>query len=168
MAIELRAYGDDDLPLTAALEADAQVMRRLGGPVGAQEAARIHARRMAGVAAGDWYFTIHVPGAPRPAGIIAIWRTPWEGGLVHEVGSLLFPEFQARGIAAEAFAMLVERGRAERRFTEIHGFADVRNGPSNGIVRRLGFTLLGECDLDYEGRPLRCNHWILDVPALGD
>ncbi|WP_238011176.1 GNAT family N-acetyltransferase [Dactylosporangium sp. AC04546] len=163
MTIELRPYGAEDLALTAALEADPEVKSRLGGAVGADEAGRIHERRMAAVARGDWYFTIHVTGAPRPAGVIAIFRTPWEGGHIHEVGSMLFPEFQAQGIAAEAFRMLVERGRHERRFTEIHGFAEVSNGPSNGIVRRLGFELLGECDMDYEGVPIRCNHWRLTI-----
>ncbi|GAA0736242.1 GNAT family N-acetyltransferase [Dactylosporangium roseum] len=168
MGIELRPYGDEDLALTVALEADPEVKSRLGGPVGAEEAARIHAKRMAGVADGDWYFTIHVDGARRPAGIIAIFRTPWEGGIVHEVGSMLFPEFQAQGVAAAAFRVLVERGRAEGRFTEIHGFADVRNGPSNGIVRRLGFELLGQCDMDYEGRPIHCNHWRLSITPDSD
>ncbi|GAA2615177.1 hypothetical protein GCM10010399_52640 [Dactylosporangium fulvum] len=168
MGIELRPYGAEDLALTAALEADPEAKSRLGRTVGVEEAARIHAKRMAGVAAGDWYFTIHVDGAPHPAGIIAIFRTPWEGGIVHEVGSMLFPEFQAQGVAAEAFRMLVERGRAEGRFTEIHGFADVRNGPSNGIVRRLGFELLGQCDMDYEGRPIHCNHWRLRIMPESD
>jgi RimJ/RimL family protein N-acetyltransferase len=165
VAITLRPYGDDDLPLTEALESDPDVMRRLGGTVAADEAGRIHAKRMAGIARGDWYFTIHVDGASRIAGIIAIWQTPWEGGSVHEVGSMLFPEFQAQGIAANAFRILVDRGLAERKFTEIHGFAEVHNEPSNGIVRRLGFELLGECDLDYEGRPLRCNHWVLRLTS---
>ena len=165
MAIELRPYGDDDLALTEALESDVEVMRGLGGVAGTGESARIHARRMAGIARGDWYFTIHVDGGARPAGIIAIWQTPWDGGFVHEVGTMLFPEFHAQGIAMRAFRILAERGRAEAKFSAVHAFTGVHNEPSNAIVRRLGFTPLEECDVDYEGRPLRCNHWVFQVDS---
>jgi len=27
----------------------------------------------------------------------------------------------------------------------------------------MGFTLLGQCEVAYEGRPLRSNHWTLDL-----
>jgi len=33
----------------------------------------------------------------------------------------------------------------------------------NLIGARLGWTNIGQTDLDYEGRPMRCNHWILDL-----
>jgi hypothetical protein len=39
----------------------------------------------------------------------------------------------------------------------------VQNGPSNGICRSLGFTLIGEQDVVFAGRQLRSNHWQIDT-----
>ena len=44
----------------------------------------------------------------------------------------------------------------------VHAFPATSNGPSNGICRSLGFTLLGEQDVTFAGRVLRSNHWLID------
>jgi hypothetical protein len=31
------------------------------------------------------------------------------------------------------------------------------------VAERLGFHRLADCELDYEGRPLRCTHWVLGL-----
>ena len=33
---------------------------------------------------------------------------------------------------------------------------------SNALCRKFGFELIGEETIDYGGRALRCNHWVLD------
>jgi RimJ/RimL family protein N-acetyltransferase len=48
----------------------------------------------------------------------------------------------------------------------LYAFPSVGNAPSNGICRKLGFTLVGETEYEYppgSGRVMRCNDWRLDL-----
>ncbi len=156
--MRLCPYGEADLELTIALETDPQVMRHLGGPADRERALGVHRRRLAGAAAGDWYRTIvPVDGEPA-AGLVAAWRTPWEGTTVHEIGIMFRPEQQRRGLGVTASEMLfAEIGTA---VPELHAFTAVGNEGAARGCRRLGFDRLADCDLDYEGQPLRCHHWV--------
>ena len=157
--MELRPYGESDLALTTALETDPVVMRHLGGAAGAQRAADVHRKRLAGAAAGEWYRTIVPDPATGPVGLVAIWRTPWEGGTIHEFGVMFRPEHQRRGLGVAASLRLFDEVRATGTVPEVHAFTTVGNEGAARGCRRLGFTLLGDCDLDYEGEALRCHHW---------
>ena len=159
--MELRPYNEGDLSLTTALESDPAVMKELGGPVPAEQVAPIHQERLA----GDWFFTIVPDGADQAAGIVGVWQTPWDGGSVYEAGLLLLPHFQGKGIGLKALAMVIDRARRQAAFPRLHAFPAVTNGPSNAVCEKLGFTLLEQRDLDYQGRPLRCNHWVLELTA---
>lgn len=44
----------------------------------------------------------------------------------------------------------------------MHAFPGVTNGPSNVICRSLGFTLAGDLEVEFAGRVLRSNHWVID------
>ena len=44
----------------------------------------------------------------------------------------------------------------------MHAFPGATNAPSNGICRTLGFSLLGQRDVDFAGRVLHTNHWRID------
>jgi RimJ/RimL family protein N-acetyltransferase len=157
--IELVAYTDADLALTEALELDPEVMRELGGPVARTELARVHRRRLN----EPWYFKI-VPEPPGPAaGAIGIWEAEHHGTQIHETGWMVLPEFQGRGIASAALALLIDRARAEPKIGEIHAFPAVTNTSSNALCRKFGFSLLDEAEFEFRGRPLRCNHWALEL-----
>ena len=161
--VVLRLYAESDRRLTLALESDPAVVGHLGGPVDPDAAARVHERRIAGVAAGDLIYTIVPDVGADPIGIIAIWRSEWDGRPVHELGAMLLRKHQARGVAGRAFELLLPLA-LEQGVTELHAFPSVTNGPSNAIMRKLGgFRRLEDCDLDYEGRPLRCAHWVRDL-----
>jgi RimJ/RimL family protein N-acetyltransferase len=162
--VELLTYSERDRMLTLALESDPAVVGHLGGVVDADAAAQVHERRIAAVADGDLFFTIVSDGGRDPVGIIAIWRSQWESRQVHELGAMLLPRYQAQGIAGRAFDLLLPRA-LEAGVGELHSFPAVANGPSNAILSKLGFRRLAECDLDYEGRPLRCVHWLRDLRA---
>jgi RimJ/RimL family protein N-acetyltransferase len=71
---------------------------------------------------------------------------------------MVLPAFQGRGLAGEAVRSVLERTRSERRWDVIHAFPATTNGPSFAICRKAGFLKVEECDLDYAGRILRCNH----------
>jgi hypothetical protein len=82
--------------------------------------------------------------------------------VMHELGgptarSRLPP---GRGVGSGALALPIERARTEPRFETMHAFPAVTNAPSNALCRTFGFSLLGQRDFTYAGRPLRCNHWV--------
>jgi RimJ/RimL family protein N-acetyltransferase len=46
----------------------------------------------------------------------------------------------------------------------VHAFPSVSNAPSNAVCRKLGFTLLEECEFEFpRGNFMRCNDWRLDL-----
>jgi RimJ/RimL family protein N-acetyltransferase len=163
--VELRTYSERDRQLTIALESDPDVVGHLGGVLDTDDAAQVHERRIAGVAAGDLFFTIVPDGEVEPVGVIAIWRSEFESRPVHELGAMLRPQFQARGIAGQAFELVLPRA-VDAGVGVLHSFPSVTNGPSNAILRKLGFDRIEDCDLEYEGRPLRCAHWVRDLSDL--
>lgn len=163
--MELRVYSEGDLGLTVALECDPEVMRELGGPVSREGAEAAHRRRVANVENDPWWFAIVPDEGGPPAGAIGIWKSEWEGEPVDEVGWMVLPPFQGRGIASEALGLLIGRARAQRRSERIHAFPGVTNAPSNALCRKYGFVHLGESEVKFRDRPLRVNHWVLDVNA---
>jgi RimJ/RimL family protein N-acetyltransferase len=159
--VELVRYGEDDLLLTEALECDASVMSELGGPVDRAELVDVHHRRVR----DEWWLKIVPERGGPPAGVIGIWDSAWRGAPIHEVGWMVLPALQGRGIASSALGVLIERARGEPRFQRIHAFPAVSNAPSNALCEKFDFELTGEGDFEFRGRPLRCNHWELDVRA---
>jgi RimJ/RimL family protein N-acetyltransferase len=162
--VELVPYGESDWPLTAALETDPVVMRHLGGSAmnsapGEARLRMVHDKRVAGAAVGDRYRTIVPDGATAPVGVVAIWRTVWQGQSVAELGVMLQVDYQRSGLGVAACRRLIDEVRAEGTVHELHAFTEVDNVGGTRVCRQLGFTLVGSCDLDYEGEPLRCHHW---------
>jgi len=161
-SVELIPYDEGDLALTEALECDPDVMRHLGGPVDLADLVDVHRRR---AEREDWYFKI-VPEAGSPAaGTIGIWQTEWDGVPIHEIGWMILPVFQGRGVATHALELLIRRARDEPRFERIHAFPSASNAPSNGLCRKFGFLLTGDGEFRFRDRTLHCNHWELDVRA---
>jgi RimJ/RimL family protein N-acetyltransferase len=158
--VELVPYGDGDFALTQALECDPEVMRDLGGVVDPADLVDVHRRR---AHEEDWYFKIAPEEGGPPAGTIGIWDSEWEGAPIHEVGWMVLPAFQGRGIATRALELLIQRARAEPRFEHIHAFPSTQNAPSNALCRRFGFVLTGVEDFEFRKSTLHCNHWELDL-----
>jgi RimJ/RimL family protein N-acetyltransferase len=138
-------------------------MRELGGPIARSAIPGMHRRRVD----DPWWLKI-VPEPSGPAvGTIGIWDKQLDGGMIHETGWMVLPQFQGRGFASAALALLIERVRAEPRFPSMHAFPPATNAPSNALCRRFGFTLLTARDFVYAGRTLHCNHWALETPSRG-
>jgi len=101
------------------------------------------------------------------AGTLALWSHedgPQDGGdgaAISEVGWMVLPEFQGRGLAKHAVRELLRLAREDGRWGAVHAFPGVTNGPSNGICRSLGFALVDEREITYAGHQLRVNHWVL-------
>jgi len=163
--MELVPYADEHLALTEALELDPETMRELGGPADPSDLPRVHQMRLETVARGEWYFVI-VPESPGPAaGAIGIWESTFRDQAIQEVGWMVLPQFQGRGIAKEALRILLDRARSDPRYSTIHAFPGVTNAPSNALCRGAGFAHVEEMEVRFRDRPLRVNHWELDVSA---
>jgi RimJ/RimL family protein N-acetyltransferase len=166
--VHLRDITMDDLPLYRALLTDPATMAELGGPLpedGLEDKLRGIVDE---VGHGDVWYSVIVPDeGHEPVGSVCIWEHPDDdtGEAISEIGWMVLPSHQGLGLASAAVRELLERARAERRWGPIHAFPGVTNGASNAICRRSGFRRLGERRIDYSGRSLRCNHWVLDPPA---
>lgn len=163
--IELLPWSDDDLWAVDRFLSDPEMMQHLGGAQSHEQVVNQHKRYLetATSGTGQMYKIVLSP-ANDAIGSIGYWDRTWRDEAVYETGWMILPEYQGRGYASAALALLVERLRREhvRRF--LHAFPAVTNGPSNALCRRAGFTNLGECEFEYPtGHPLRCNDWRLDL-----
>lgn len=83
---------------------------------------------------------------------------------MYEIGWLVLPAYQGQGIATKAAAGAIEHARQAPKYQYMHAFPSVENPASNAICRKLGFTLLEECQFEYPpGRSMVVNDWCLDL-----
>ena len=82
-----------------------------------------------------------------------------------EIGWMVLPEFQGRGMAGEAVRAVLGLARADGRWGPIHAFPSRTNEPSNAICRSRGFSLLGEEETAFAGRVFPTNHWVFGPSA---
>ncbi|MEU8542602.1 GNAT family N-acetyltransferase [Streptomyces sp. NPDC048717] len=163
--MQLRDVTPDDVDAYIRMRCDPVMTADLGGPL-PRELQADKVRRDARDAAADvsWIKMI-VPdeGAPGVvAGTVVIWSHDTEEGPLSEIGWMVLPGFQGRGLAKRATRALLERARDEDRWGVVHAFPATGNGASNGICRSLGFRLVGEQEVPFAGRVLRSNHWAID------
>ena len=162
-AVRLEPWGSGDLPLLERLMGDPRMTEHLGGPESPDKLRERQARyeRLAG---GDRMFKIVEETSGAGAGSVGFWSSEWHDEQVYEIGWMVVPEFQGRGIAVSATTEAIElaRGAAKHRF--MHAFPNVDNSPSNAICRKLGFELLETCEVEFpKGHLMTCNDWRLDL-----
>ena len=154
----------EDVELRIREETDIRMMTDLGGPRPVDDIRRAHAQSLVLAAEGTcWPLKVIPDGSSDAAGGVAIFPSSHGGETIFEIGWMILPEFQNRGIATEAVQQTLEKARTERKFAQIHAFPAVTNRSSNRICEKNGFTNLGECDIEFAGRNLRCNHWRIDL-----
>jgi RimJ/RimL family protein N-acetyltransferase len=167
--VELRNIEHDDLSLYQAIHLDPAMMEHLGGPVPARGLAEKLRRDVASTESGQsWVFKI-IPDedAGTPAGTVCIWEHAWEGGSINEIGWMVLPPFQGRGLGGQAVRTVLRKARDESRWDVVHAFPPITNAASNAMCRKMRFSMVGECDFEFRDRMLRCNHWQLDLVAGG-
>ena len=161
--VALRPWAPGDLALLERLMGDPQMTEHLGGPEPPEKILRRHARYLALDGPGQM-FAITVDPTGAAAGSVGYWELAWQGETCWETGWNVLPEFQGRGVATRATALVVARAGADGTYRRIHAFPAVDNGPSNAVCRKVGFSLLGECEVEYPaGRMMRANDWVLDL-----
>jgi RimJ/RimL family protein N-acetyltransferase len=163
MRLEMMTVEDVDLRLRT--ETDPVMMAELGGPRPPEDIERAHAKSLALAGEGRcWPLKVIPDGSSSAVGEVTVFESSHEGETIYEIGWMVLPEFQNRGITSQAVQAVLEKARAERKFRRIHAFPAVTNGPSNKICEKNGFVNLGECDFfGFSGRTLRCNHWRIDL-----
>ena len=163
-SMKLEMMTGEDVGLRVRLETDPQVMAGLGGPRLREAIERAHAKSLALAAEGRcWPFKIIPDGGTSPAGGVDVFESSHEHEAIYEIGWMILPGSRTGEWPARPCERFWKRQREERKFGQIHAFPAVTNGPSNKICAKNGFTNLGECQAEFAGRGLRCNHWRVDL-----
>jgi RimJ/RimL family protein N-acetyltransferase len=163
--VRLRPVTLDDGPLYERMRCDPRMMAELGGVLPRASIPAKLASDVAQAAAGASWGLVIVTDEGEDAGHVCLFESLGSHGPMCEIGWMVLPAFQGRGLGREAARTLLARARAERRWRIVHAFTAITNAPSNGICRSLRFTLVDEQDILFEGRMLHCNHWCIDLGA---
>ena len=163
--ILLQPWSEEDLPLLEKLLGDPEMMTHLGGPESQEQILRRHQRYIRLPESGtDHMFKIIWSPSGEGVGNVGYWRKTWRDQAVYETGWLVLPEYQGRGIATKATAAVIEHARRDAKYQFLHAFPSVENPASNAICRKLGFTLVEECQVEYPpGRSMTVNDWRLEL-----
>jgi RimJ/RimL family protein N-acetyltransferase len=165
MSVHIEPWGEGDLPLLEKTLGDPEAMTYLGGPESPEKLAERHDRflRLPGTGQGQM-FRIVDDETGIAVGHVGFWERTWRDEDVYETGWNVVTDFQGRGIATTAMQQLIARLKAGAPHRFLHAFPGVENAPSNSICRKLGFTLLEDCEFEYpKGSFMRCNDWRLDL-----
>jgi RimJ/RimL family protein N-acetyltransferase len=166
MEVTLVSWGEGDLPLIERLMGDPRMTEHLGGPESREKLAERHERYLQ-LSEGDRMFKIVDAESGDALGSVGYWNKQWRDGEVYEIGWMVLPEFQGRGIAVAATIQAIEFAKQDAKHRWLHAFPNVTNAASNAICRKLGFELLEECDFEFpKGHPIRCNDWRLDLRGI--
>ena len=176
---QLRAVRPDDLQAYLRMRTDPRMMAELGGPQDPAEMAAKVARDVAASAADTAWTSMIVPDGADPsvvAGTVTLWshHEDDDGGddggspakTISEIGWMVLPEFQGRGLATTAVRAVLVRAARDGRWGTVHAFPSITNEPSNRLCRRSGFRLLGERDTTFARQVFRTNHWVVDPPGV--
>jgi len=161
--VTLQPWGSGDLPLLERLMGDPRMTEHLGGPE-SPDKLRERQGRYERLEGGDRMFKIVDVASGAGVGSVGFWTKEWRDEQVYEVGWMVVPEFQGRGIALAATVQAIEHARRDEKHRFMHAFPNIDNAPSNAICRRLGFELLGACEFEFpKGHFMACNDWCLDL-----
>jgi RimJ/RimL family protein N-acetyltransferase len=163
--MELRRLARDDLAFYERVYTDPRMWTELGGVAEPGDMAAKLERDVTSVEADrDWVLVIVLDDGV-PAGTVSLWDHDWQGETIDEIGWMVLPEHQGRGLAGAAVAEALRRADAVGRWQQLHAFPATTNAASNALCRRHGFELRGPLDHTYRGRTLRVNHWVREGGA---
>jgi len=161
--MRLRDVRLDDVDAYVRMRCDPVMMAELGGPVPREGIEDKVARDVRTVESGEGWIKIVTPDDSDEAmGQITLWSHTDHGDRITEMGWMVLPEHQGRGVGKWGVRTVLDRAAADGRWGRVNAFPGVDNGPSNGICRSLGFTLLGRFESDFNGHRFVSNHWVID------
>jgi RimJ/RimL family protein N-acetyltransferase len=116
--VHLRDVELGDVDAYGRMRCDPVMMAEIGGPrprEGIEEKVRSDVQD---VASGTTWIKMIVPSEDKPdvvAGSVALWSHETDGELLSEIGWMVLPEFQGRGLSKPAVRTLLEMAREENR-----------------------------------------------------
>jgi RimJ/RimL family protein N-acetyltransferase len=166
--MRLRDVELGDVDAYVRMRCDPVMMADLGGPLPREGMEDKVARDVRAAAAGTDWIKMIVPDEAVPAAVagnVVMWSHDEDGEPMSEIGWMVLPEFQGRGLGKLAIRRLLGLARDDGRWGLVHAFPATSNGPSNGICRSVGFSFAGERDVTFAGRVIHSNHWVIDPVA---
>jgi RimJ/RimL family protein N-acetyltransferase len=160
--MKLRTLSLDDLILYQRVYSDPALWTELGGVPELDLAAKLK-RDVAAVEADRHWVLVIVDEDRTAAGTVSLWDHGWQGETIDEIGWMVLPEHQGRGLASAAVTEALRRADEAARWKVLHAFPATTNSPSNALCRKHGFALRGPIEHMYRGRTLRVNHWVRDT-----
>jgi RimJ/RimL family protein N-acetyltransferase len=164
-SVRLRDVEPVDVGAYVRMRCDPVMMAELGGPVPREGVAAKVARDVEQAAADAAWIKMIIPDESVPgvvAGSVTLWSHEDAGTAMSEMGWMVLPEFQGRGIATTAVRMLLALAREQDRWGLVHAFPATTNIPSNAVCRSAGFRFAGEQETTFAGRVFRTNHWVIN------
>jgi RimJ/RimL family protein N-acetyltransferase len=163
--VTLAPWGSGDLALLGRLMGDPRMTEYLGGPE-SPEKVRERQGRYERPKGSDRMFKIVDRASGGGIGSVGFWTKEWREEQIYEIGWMVVPEFQGRGIALAAVGQAIELAKLDDKRRFMHAFPNIDNAPSNAICRKLGFELLEACEFEFpKGHLMCCNDWRLDLRA---
>lgn len=157
----LQTWSQANLPLLEQLMLDPEVMAHLGGPESLDKIRERHQRYLHLPETDHMYAILLEDSA---VGSIGYWETTVHDLAVYEMGWSVLPAYQGRGIATRAGYLVIEQARSDQRYQFMHAFPGTDNPASNAICRKLGFSLIESCEVEYpKGHLMQANNWRLDL-----
>ena len=161
MALELLPLTTYDLPLIRSILSNFAMMKDLGGIQNDQQIIAAHKRYLE---PERQMFKIITENPNQPAGTVGIWSKEYNGQTTSEMGWMILPEYQGKGLAKMAANLVLEMVKRERKYSTVCAFPAISNIKSNSLCEQLGFSKISECTIEYpRGNFLKCNHWELKI-----
>jgi RimJ/RimL family protein N-acetyltransferase len=161
-SIELRQLTVDDLAFYERIYTDPRMWTELGGVVEQDMTVKLE-RDVASVEADRHWVLVIVTRDGVAAGTVSLWDHEWQGETIDEIGWMVLPEHQGRGLASAGVAEALRRADEAARWQLLHAFPATTNAPSNALCRKHSFALRGPLEYVYRERSLRVNHWVRDT-----
>lgn len=161
--MRLRDVRLDDVDAYVRMRCDPVMMAELGGPVPRESIDDKVARDVRTVESGEGWIKLVTPDDSDEAmGQVTLWSHTDHGDRLTEMGWMVLPEHQGRGVGKWGVWAVLDHAAADGRWGRVNAFPGVTNGPSNGICRSLGFTLLGTVESTFNGHVFVSNHWAIN------
>lgn len=154
----LRHWREDDLAPFAAMWADADVMKYLGGPKSADEAIeRAHKYQAHFEQYGFGFWVIEVPGITSFAGIAGLkhgdYVIPAYGTDWIDIGWSLVRNQWGHGYATEAAQAALNHAQREIHVGQVLAIVSPENKRSRRVLERIGLHYRPDADFDFPGLP---------------
>ena len=165
--LRLRDVETGDVDLYVRLRCDPLMTVDLGGPRRAEDMPEKVARDVADAASNTAWNLVILPDIGDPdvvSGSVHVYRG--QTGCA-EVGWMVLPEHQGRGVAKAAVLLLLAREQQEQRWGPLHAFTSTANVASNALCRSLPFRLVGEESYVFVGHEYPVSHWVSESTAWG-